>query len=213
MKTLNTGGIAASMVLAGAGFANAELVTVDFDSFDAGIAISDQIAGVTIGFVDGPEGEGPRTMALPDLDYGAASGIALRPSPSVVETPGTLGVGPWYDLVFEFDEPTDYFSILAVDAEEPVSARAYLGADLVDSIGFRNGTNFQVWSLELGELGGAVVFDRVVVDIVTTGDAWLPGPEVFDNLTFTRGTVPTPGAVTLLATSGLLALRRRRIEA
>lgn len=213
MKTLNTKGIAASMVLAGAGFANAELVTVNFDSFGAGVAITDQIDGVTVGLLGAPAGSGPKTLQLPNYDYSPASGIAIRPSTSAVTVAGTLGAGPWYDIVFEFDEPTDYFSLLALDANEPVTARAYLGEDLVDAIGFRGGTNFQVWNLELGELGGPIVFDRVVIDIVETGPTWQPGPEIFDNLRFSRSSVQTPGAVTLLATSGLLALRRRRVEA
>ncbi|MCB9838895.1 MAG: hypothetical protein H6813_06110 [Phycisphaeraceae bacterium] len=211
-KTLLTGGIAASMLLAGAGAAQAELVTIDFDSFDAGVSITDQIAGVHVGLINAPEGEGPRTMALPNYDYSPASGIALRPSYTVNTTPNTLGAGPWRDLSFTFDEPTDYFSILALDADEPVNARAYLGGDLVDSISFRAGSNFQVYKLELGGIGGEVVFDHVVVDLVTTGQGTEPGPEIFDNLQFTRSSVPTPGALTLLCTSGLLAMRRRRCE-
>jgi|GEM_PF-6795116 len=208
MTNIFSKAIAASVILAGAGMANAELVTYDFDSFAPGTSVTDQIDGVTIGLLGAPAGEGPRAMRISDTSYEPAGGMALRPSTFATG----LSQGPWFDLVFEFDEPTDYFSILALDAEEPVSARAYLGQTLVDLIGFRSGTNYQVWNLELGEVGGSREFDRVVVDIVTTGQGWLPGPEIFDNLQFSRSAVPTPGAMTLLATGGILAMRRRRIE-
>ena len=210
MKNIFTRTIAAVSVLTMSGIASAELVSVDFNDFDADIMITDQIDGVTIGLLGAPEGQGPRTVNLTNPAYAPASGIALRPSGDM-NGDRTANGGPWYDIVFEFDAPTDYFSILSLDSDEPVSATAFSGADIVDTISFRAGTNYQVWSLELGEVGGAT-FDRVVIDIVTVGNGYEPGPEFFDNMVFNRSVVPTPGAFTLLATSGLIAMRRKRFE-
>lgn len=208
MKNLSTKAAMAVTLLALSGAANADIVRYNFNDIEAGATVTDQFAGVTIGLVGAPEGEGPRAMIISDTSYGLAGGIALRPSTH----PTGLSIGPWFDLEFTFDQPTDFFTILALDAEEPVSATAYMGNEIVDLIGFRGGSNYQVWELDLGAIGGPV-FDRVVIDIVTTGDTWRPGPEIFDNLKFNSIAAPTPGAVTLLATSGLLAMRRRRIEA
>lgn len=209
MNNIITKTIAASAVLAGAGLANAELVHIDFNDLEPGVMVTDQYEGVRISLLGGEPGEGPVTRTIPADTYIGAGGIAIRPS----TVPGTTGDGPWSDLHFIFDEPTEYFSLLALDAEEPVSATAWLGDEKVAVMGYRGGTNFQVWDLTFGEVGGDMAFDRVIVDLVNDGDGWSPGPEIFDNLRFTRSAVPTPGAVTLLASSGVLAMRRRRIEA
>jgi len=209
MKNIFTKTIAASAVLASAGLANAELVRIDFNELTPGVTVKDQYAGVQIRLLGAGLDAGPVTRAISDSDYLGANGIAIRPSPELEVN----GDGPWYDLHFIFDDPTEFFSILALDAEEPVSATAYLGKEKVAVMGYRGGSNYQVWDLTFGEVGGDMLFDRVIVDLVNGGDGWSPGPEIFDNLRFTRNAVPTPGAVTLLASSGLLAMRRRRIEA
>ncbi len=210
MKTIFTKAIAASVVLAGSGIANAELVHIDFNDLEPGVMVTDQYEGVRISLLGAAPGDGPVTRTIPSGTYAGADGIALRPSTE----PGTTGDGPWSDLHFIFDEPTEFFSLLALDAEEPVSATAWLGDEKVATMGYRGGSNFQVWDLTFGAVGGDMAFDRVIVDLVNDGDSWHPGPEIFDNLRFTRtASVPTPGAVTLLASSGVLAMRRRRIEA
>lgn len=206
MKTILTRAIAATAILAMTGVASADPVTYDFNDFEVGVALTDQIEGVTFSLVGATEG--PRTRKISNKRYKGADGIALRPS-NVMK--GGLG-GPFFDIAIEFDTPTDFFSILALDSDEPVNATAFLDGEIVDFIGFRGGTNFQVYELELGEIGGSSLFDRVVIDIVTKGNKYEPGPELFDNLTFNRNVVPTPGAFTLLATSGVIAMRRRRIE-
>ena len=209
------GAIAATASLTLSGVANASIVYLDFEDAVDGESITDQYNGLTFGLIGAGEGPKAHTITKKKLlnKYGDAGGTTFRPSNS---DKGTFK-GPWFDIEIGFDAATDWFSILALDADEPVSAYAYLGTELVDSISFRGGTNFQVRNLVLGELGGPV-FDRVVLDIRDKGKGMKPGPEIFDNLRYNlldvesaRGEViPTPGALTLLAMGGLLSTRRRR---
>ena len=185
--------------------AGAELILIDFNDFGSGVVITDQIEGVTISLLGAGEGAGPRTVGISNIINEPATDIAIRAgNPTSAKSDG-----PWHDIVFEFAEPTDYFSILSLDSDEPVSAIAFLGTDIVDVVSFRGGFNHQVWNLELGEIGG-LIFDRVVIDVVNTGRNIQSNPGLFDNLMFNFSPVPTPGAFTLMATSGLIAMGRRR---
>ena len=226
--------ITASTLLALAGAARADIVYIDFEDAADGETITDQYDGLYFGLIgtdDGPKAHHVTKKKLQNK-YGDAGGMTIRPSNS---NKGTFK-GPWFDIEIGFETPTDFFSIRALDADEPVSAYAYLGETLVDSISFKGGSNFQVRMLELGELGGSL-FDRVVLDIREKGGGMKPGPEIFDNLSFNnRGSVldpfpdpdpmppvvetprqqeevPAPGALALLAPGGAFALRRRRRRA
>lgn len=236
MKKILTRAITASTLFALAGAARADIVYLDFENAADGETITDQYAGLTFGLVGADEGPKAHLITKKKLQnkYGDAGGMTIRPSNS---NKGTFK-GPWYDIEIGFETPTDFFSIRALDADEPVSAFAYLGETLVDSISFKGGKNFQVRMLELGEIGGSL-FDRVVLDIREKGGGKKPGPEIFDNLSFNNRAsmldpfpdpdpdpdplppvvpetprvdmeVPTPGAVALLAPGGVFALRRKR---
>ncbi|MCB9838894.1 MAG: hypothetical protein H6813_06105 [Phycisphaeraceae bacterium] len=204
--------------------ASAGLVHLDFENASNGEMITDQYEGLRFGLVGAGDGVGPTAHSLTKKKlikkYGMAGAITLRPSS---ENRGTFK-GPWYDIEIAFDAPTDFFTMLAMDADEPVRALAYLGEELVDSIGFRGGSNYQLRDLTLGEIGGAV-FDRVVIDIREKGGGMHPGPELFDNLTYNLidtlpGTetertsraieTPAPGALLVLGAGALPAMRRRR---
>lgn len=211
--------LAATLGLSLTGAAGASIVTLDFEDAVDGESVTDQYEGITFGLLgatEGPTGPMAHTLTRKKLlnKYGDAGGTTIRPSNS---DKGTFK-GPWFDIEIGFETATDYFSIFALDADEPVSAYAYLGTELVDSVSFRGGKNFQVWHIELGELGGPV-FDRVVLDIRDKGMGMKPGPEIFDNLSYNvfdvgavRGApgIPSPGAASLLAMGGLLGARRRR---
>lgn len=124
-------------------------------------------------------------------------------------TPGdnTTGIdAPFFDLQITFDGFIDFFSILALDAEESVTALGFLDGNLIASViqgtlvGTRDASPFHgpVSNLTLGSVGGLQKFDRVVVGL-NEGD----GPELFDNVIFSTvesaATVPEPGILGLLA--------------
>ena len=187
--------------IAGCGSAQAEIVDIDFNELSLGIVLTDQYEdqGVVFGLVGNAGGLlGPMTVEFPDIDFSPAGGIMLAP------TDDNTTNDNWSDIELTFaDGGVDWFSMLALDSDEPVSAFAYRGNQLIDSITFSGGGNHQVWDLQLGSVGGPM-FDRVVIDLVTTGNV---GPEVYDNLSFNR--IPAPGALAMVPI-GLCVLGRRK---
>jgi len=194
----------------------ASLTTVDFDSFAAGTIITNQFPGVSISLLGSAPIAGPRTYALEDTGGNpqyifGASGNAITPSDNV----GAMNP-PFYNLQFAFSQPIDYFSLMAIDAEESVSASAYLGGTFVNSIsqgnfiGFNVATVFNgpVYSLELGTVGGPLLFDRVVISVQSDG------PELYDNLVFNP--IPEPEIYAMMGLGlGVLGWvgRRRKQQA
>lgn len=190
------------------------LTTDTFDEFAAGTIITNQYSGVSISLLDSAPIAGPITYALQDTNgvpqfiFGA-SGNAITPGDNV----GQINP-PFYDMQFAFSQPIDYFSLMALDAEESVSATAYLGNTFVQSIdqgnfiGFHSASVFNgpVYSLDLGSVGGSLLFDRVVITLDQGG-----GPEVYDNLVFDSvNAVPEPEVYAMLAAGlGLLGFVTR----
>jgi len=161
--------------------------TITFDSFAPGTIITNQyLPNVSISLLNSPPTlPGPKTYELsdptgvPQFIFGA-SGNAI--------TPAEIGnFAPFYDIQFVFSRPLDYFSIMALDAEESFSASAYLGNNLIATvnqgnfIGFHSASVFNgpVYSVEFGAINGNLVFDRVVINMNTEG-----GPELFDNVRY-----------------------------
>ena len=142
---------------------------------------------------------GPITVEFPNNDYTPAGGIMIAPTD---DNTNNLN---WYDMELTFAGGIDWFSMLALDADEAVTARAYMGGTLVDTISFEGGGNLEVFDMELGGIGGAM-FDRVVIDLDTVGNV---GPEIYDNLRFNR--IPAPGTLVLGTLCMGLFSRRRRI--
>ncbi|MES9957095.1 MAG: PEP-CTERM sorting domain-containing protein [Sedimenticola sp.] len=183
-------------------------VVIDFDDVAVGTEITTQYSGVSFSLLGSPPITGPRTYALDDADgtnvniFGA-TGNAITPGDVIGGFPGN----PLYDFEISFDAPIDYFSLMAIDAEETVAAYGYLGDTLVQSIsqgvlvgnygGSPVGGYFRgsVYNLELGGIGGSYLFDRVVIDLVQ-GDHPAAGPELYDNLVY--NSVPEPGTLALL---------------
>ena len=161
---------------------------------------------------------GPRTYALQDTSgvpqsiFGA-SGNAITPGDNV----GGIDA-PFYDFQFVFSQPIDQFSLMALDAEESVTASAFLGNTFISSVA--QGTflgnnvasvfNGPVYLLELGSIGGPQQFDRVTISLDTSG-----GPEVFDNLRFNSvAVIPEPEIYSLMVVGlgflGWVRLRKNR---
>jgi hypothetical protein len=187
----------------------AKAATVDFDSLPIGTIVTSQFVGVTFSLLGGAPIAGPRTYALQDTSGNpqfifGASGNAITPGDNV----GGINP-PFYDFQINFAAPVDYFSLLALDAEESVSASAFLGNNFVDSVnqgvflGLHSASVFNgpVYKFELGAIGGFAHFDRVVIDLSAND-----GPEVYDNLVFNVVTpIPEPND-TMLFVSGLALL-------
>ena len=73
----------AALTIAIAGAAEADLYYTDFNELEPGISLTDQIDGVTVGFLDGVQGEGPKTIAISGRSDGCRSTMtacATRPT-------------------------------------------------------------------------------------------------------------------------------------
>lgn len=166
------------------GNVTAALEHIDFDDRPTGTPVTTQYQqqGVTLSLIESPLA-GPYTYALQTIDgvplniFGA-SGNAINP--------GDDTVPPYWAIEFNFSTPIDYFSIVALDAEEAFTITAYQDQTPVSApqsstlLGTRPDSPFRGSALKfvLGQLGGAVTFNRVVVS--PNPDI----PEVFDNLEF-----------------------------
>lgn len=197
--------VAALMLMAGAqGKAHSAVVEIDFEDLMAGDIVTNQYAslGVTFSLLGDSPVPGPTVIDFPDDRYlgSGATGVAI--------TPGDDDIDPFFDINLDFSTPIDYFSILSLDSDEPLTVSSFLGSTLVDSVTFGPGTNLEVYEVILGSIGGTDLFDSVVIDVVAgPGDSgYAGGPELFDNLVFNPvNPVPLPGTVFLLA-GGLVAL-------
>ena len=208
-------GVAFFVVLA-CSHASAALVSIDFSGPSAGDIVTSQFSGVSISVLGASPIAGPRIYLLEDtsgnpVNVFGASGNAITPGDNVGEINP-----PFFDLRFSFGPVIDYFSILVLDAEEAVSATAYLGNTAVQSVsqgqfvGFHSASVFNgpVYLLELGAIGGPNQFNRVVVNL-TEAD----GPELFDNLRFSTRNVPEPTSLALVAVAlAALGFSRRRMR-
>lgn len=203
--------IASASIALTSAMASAEIVSIDFDSLTPGSAVTDQYEGVTFSLLGDATVAGPIAVTTSRPAYAPAGAIVLRPG-----VPTDAQDGPWYDIELTFADAVDWFSMLALDADEAVSATAYAGSVVVDSIAYAPGSNYQVRDLQLGTIGGRA-FDRVVIDLVNTGPGWAPGPELYDMLSFNTAdappiarSVPTPGSAAMMILGGLMLYRRKR---
>jgi hypothetical protein len=196
--------------------ANAALVTIDFSGPHHQEIVTDQFTGVNIALLGSPPIAGPRAWILNDnqgnpVNVLGATGNAITPSV------GPIGEiqPPFYDIQFSLAQPVDFFAIQVLDAEEAVTANAYLGNTVVQSVkqgtflGSHSGSVFNgpVYEIALGFINGPIHFDRVVIDL-TEND----GPELYDNVAFnTLAVVPEPGATAFLI-GAILALLITRLR-
>ena len=115
---------------------------------------------------------------------------------------------PFFDIQFSFPRLVDFFSIQILDAEEAVTGQAFLGGTLVQSVqqgmllGLHSGSVFNgpVYRMNLGSVGGSLLFDRVTIDL-TDND----GPELYDNVAFNILAVPEPATGLFLVLAAALA--------
>lgn len=193
--------------------------TVDFNEFQYGdivteVATLDQT--ITFALSDANSiNDGLLAYPLSAPGYPGASGIILRP----VSAPPT---GVFSDFSIDFENAIDYFSFLALDADEAITARAYYQGQLIDSMSgipsaLTPATDRQVRELTFGTVGGGQFYDRIEIDVVEGTPGELDGgPENFDTLVYNLAPVatevPEPGSLLGLlglASIGVKSLRRR----
>lgn len=211
MKTISVAGLGVGLVmLVTCSLVSANIVEIDFNGLTAGEVVTSQYAseGVTFSLLGTPVGygvDGPVAASISSTTYPSASGIAL--------TPGNNASDPFYDVELLFSTSIDYFSLLSLDSDEALNIFAFQGSTQVQMQSYPAGTDTQVWNLELGGIGGGVLFDRVVLDVVEGAAGTMAGgPEYFDNLKFNSSEVPEPATFMLFgaALAGLLGTRGRR---
>ena len=113
--------IAALMLIAGAqGKAHSAVVEIDFEDLTVGDVVTDQYTslGVTFSLLGPSPNPGPKVVDIDDLRYPPATGFAITPSDQQVD--------PFFDINLEFSTTIDYFSILSLDSDEPLTVRSYL---------------------------------------------------------------------------------------
>lgn len=210
-------GLVTSIMIVGT--ASASITTIDFND----LVHSETMAvdrygsqGVAISLV-GLSGTGPRAWGL-NLDDFGTTGTVIWPATNEV----AVDDGPFYSLQFDFAAPIDWFSIVAIDAEESYAAQAFLSGTRVvvgeqrtflgnyRTFNPYTGTTIggDIFELTLGAVGSALLFDRVIVSLDASG------PEGWDNLSF--NVVPLPPTFWLLtgalASVGAWIRRPRHLE-
>lgn len=184
--------------------AEADLVEIDFDDRTPGEVVTNQYAslGVTIATLNSPPelGGGASVVDGDPVAYPGSSGKALFPCLD----------GLCYDIELNFSDPIDYFSILSLDSDEPLTVRGFFEGQEVQSEFFPSGSDLQVHMVELGGIGGATRLDRVVIDLVLgTVNTTAAGPELYSNLRYNVVPEPTTMVIWTGAAFGFLMNRRR----
>lgn len=161
-----------------------ELVEIDFEDISEGDIVTNQYAsqGVNFALLNTPDGyiDGPKVRDVGTTHYPPnGTGFAIYAGD---------GAEPFYDIKLSFSDPINYFSIYALDADEPMSVHGYFKGSRVASVSYPAGSDKQVLHVELGNLDGSQFFDKIVLD-VTHGpglSGYAGGPEYFDNLSFNK---------------------------
>ena len=194
--------------------ASAFLFEIDFNDLTPDVdVLTDQYAesNVIFSLLDTPEGyaAGP-----------VATTLSTNPSLRTTISPGDDKRDPFYDINISFSKPIDFFSLTAFDADEAVTAKGYYNGSLVQSKSYGPGTNEQMYDMILGSIGGSLLLDTVIIDVVSGlgPDGFDGGPEWFDNLAYNTTTAPAPApippAVLLLGTGiiGIAGLGRKKFR-
>ena len=171
------------------------LVNIDFDALSVGTVVTNQFEnlGVTFSLLNSPPVTGPVVTDIHDTNYAPATGLAILP--------GDDGADPFFDIELSFAKTIDFFSMLSLDSDEPLSVQGFLDGELVQSVSFPAGTDLQVNHIQLGGIGGMQRFDRVVLNVTEgTAGGFSGGPEFYDNLSY--NTVPESSSVLSLLAFG-----------
>jgi hypothetical protein len=148
------------------------LVHIDFDTLTEGTTLSHQFEAQGVTF-----GSTPTIFRNVRGRYPGATGMNF--------VPGDVRRQLFTDVVIKFSAPINYFSIMSLDSDEPVTLKGFYQGQLVASKFYAHGSDWHVNTLEMGDVNGAQLFDEVVLDLVDgrTGSVE-GGPEFYDNLKF-----------------------------
>jgi hypothetical protein len=177
-------------------------ITIDFSNQPAGKIITDQYAGEGVTFsllgMTAPAGPTIFSSSLPGNSLGI-TGQGL--------VPGLSSGGTLFDVLLTFSTPVDFISLFALDADDPevfVLRASRLGIEVADATGTTLGSlgppvHGPVKFASLGQIGGNLLFDQLIIDLTEGNGSGPGGPEVFADLTFNTVTsVPEPRTLALL---------------
>ncbi len=200
VATVTVGCIVGQMVKAEASFA--ANFSINFNDLTAGDVVTNQYASQGVSFSTSNSFGGPIAAAISSATYPGASGIALRPENALPFNSTHL----FSDIEISFAEAINYFSILSLDSDEPLTVRGFYQGNEVASLTIGAGSDLQVREFILDGMSGSYKLDKVRLDLVEgqLGNA-SGGPEFFDNLKY--HTVPEPGAVGGLLALGLMGIK------
>lgn len=196
-------------------YANATLISIDFEDRPAGDVVTNDYSGfgVTFDLVNTPAGysDGPTIRNIHNR-FGSPN---VRGKTLV---PGDNTSDPFYDISLNFSLPVNFLSFYVGDGDERLNVNVYNNSTLVFSNSYFSASDFP-YLVTLGALSSSVVFNKVILDVVAGSmGSFAGGPEFFDNFKFnlvgtccppTAGT-PEPGTMALLSAGLIVAARKRK---
>ena len=183
---------------------NAEMLSINFNELVENSVLTNQYLdkGITFKLLNTPDDyiKGPVIRPINASNYPSASGMGLSSHDS------NFNNDFYFDIEILFSIPINYFAILSLDSDEPLTIRGFLKNAEISSKYYPWGSDLQVWNTQLGNVDSEQLFDKIIIDVVKGGITGAAGgPELFDNLKFNTVDICTEdntGSLDIATTQG-----------
>ena len=172
-------------------FAYSEMVEINFDELGYNEIVTNQYEskGITFQLLETPSNyiEGPRTL-IPISRYyrGAKRSLPLFPEKGAkglfISSRQKNTPLFYYDIEMNFNVDVDFFSILAFDTY--LNVRCYYNNRLVAIKNNPSRSNRGIYTVEMGEVGGNIIFNRIILDILNPVSPFFVRMSGFDELKY-----------------------------